>query len=56
MGLAVLRLSGRKCWPFISNDFILVTLPDIAITPVSRTVGDHRLVDKMIFSLQRKKF
>ena len=35
---------------FYSQDFIPSMPPDTAITPVSRTVGDDRLVDEMIFS------
>lgn len=35
---------------FYSRDFIPCMPPDTRLTPVSRTVGDGRLVDEMIFS------
>jgi carboxymethylenebutenolidase len=35
---------------FYSRDFIPCMPPDTRLTPVSRTVGDERLVDEMIFS------
>ena len=36
---------------FYSQDFIPTMPPDTKIEPVSRTVGEHQLVDEMIFSL-----
>ncbi len=35
---------------FYSRDFIPSMPPDTVLTPVSRTVGEHQLVDEMIFS------
>ncbi len=35
---------------FYSTDFIPTMPPDMAITPVSRTVGEDQLVDEMIIS------
>ena len=35
---------------FYSQDFIPCMPPDTRLTPVSRTVGEDRLVDEMIFS------
>lgn len=35
---------------FYSERFIPTMPPDTTLTPVSRTVGDHQLVDEMIFS------
>lgn len=35
---------------FYSRDFIPTLPPDTRITPVSRTVDEHQLVDEMIFS------
>jgi carboxymethylenebutenolidase len=35
---------------FYSRHFIPAMPPDTALTPVSRTVGEHQLVDEMIFS------
>src|SRR5260221_1526185 len=35
---------------FYSRDFIPCMPPDTKLTPVSRTVGEDRLVDEMIFS------
>jgi carboxymethylenebutenolidase len=35
---------------FYSRDFIPAMPPDTTLTPVSRTVGEHQLVDEMIFS------
>lgn len=35
---------------FYSTDFIPKMPPDTKLTPISRTVGQHQLVDEMIFS------
>lgn len=35
---------------FYSQDFIPCMPPDTKLTPISRTVGEHQLVDEMIFS------
>ncbi len=35
---------------FYSRDFIPCMPPDTKLTPVSRTIGEDRLVDEMIFS------
>jgi carboxymethylenebutenolidase len=35
---------------FYSKDFIPAMPPDTTLTPVSRTIGEHQLVDEMIFS------
>ena len=35
---------------FYSRDFIPMMPPDTALTPISRTIGEHQLVDEMIFS------
>jgi len=35
---------------FYSRDFIPSMPPDTTLTPVSRTIGENRLVDEMIFS------
>ncbi len=35
---------------FYSRDFIPAMPPDTTLTPVSRTIGEHQLVDEMIFS------
>jgi carboxymethylenebutenolidase len=35
---------------FYSTDFIPCMPPDTTLTPVSRTIGENRLVDEMIFS------
>ena len=35
---------------FYSRDFIPMMPPDTALTPISRTVGEHQVVDEMIFS------
>ena len=35
---------------FYSRDFIPSMPPDTKLTPISRTVGQHQLVDEMIFS------
>ena len=35
---------------FYSRDFIPSMPPDTTLTPISRTVGEHQLVDEMIFS------
>ncbi|HLW55123.1 MAG TPA: ester cyclase [Candidatus Angelobacter sp.] len=35
---------------FYSRDFIPCVPPDTKLTPVSRTIGEDRLVDEMIFS------
>lgn len=42
--------SGREALrAFYSRDFIPQMPPDTKMTPVSRTVDDHQLVDEMIF-------
>ena len=35
---------------FYSTDFIPCMPPDTKLTPVSRTIGSHQLVDELIFS------
>jgi carboxymethylenebutenolidase len=40
----------RELRRFYSTDFIPAMPPDTRLTPVSRTVGEDRLVDEIIFS------